>query len=172
MHVLEGVEIRPEVPGDEPEIGDVTVAAFADLAISGHTEQYVIRALRDAGALTVSLVAELDGRIVGHLALSPVTMSDSSTGWYGLGPMSVDPDLFGQGLGSALIHEGLSRLRAAGAKGCCLVGHPSYYPRFGFRNADELVHPGVPPEVFFVLPFDTSIPNGTVEFHEAFTAAS
>lgn len=172
MCVLEGVEIRPEVPGDEPEIGEVTVAAFVDLEISGHTEQYVIRELRDAGALAVSLVAELDGRIVGHLALSPVTMSDSSTGWYGLGPMSVRPDLFGRGIGSALVHEGLSRLRTAGAKGCCLVGHPSYYPRFGFRNTEELVHPGVPAEVFFVLPFDTSIPKGTVEFHEAFAATS
>jgi putative acetyltransferase len=164
--------VRPEIPGDEPAIGEVTIAAFADLDISGHTEQYVIRALRDADALTVSLVAELDGRIVGHLALSPVAMSDGSPGWYGLGPMSVYPDLFGRGIGSTLVHEGLSRLRTAGAKGCCLVGHPGYYPRFGFRNTDELVHPGVPEEVFFVLPFDSYIPDGTVEFHEAFAATS
>jgi putative acetyltransferase len=55
-----------------------------------------------------------------------------------------------------------------GAKGCCLVGHPDYYPRFGFRNVPQLTYEGVPPEVFFALSFDGNYPKGKVIFHEAF----
>ena len=146
------------------------MAAFTDVEVSNHTEQFVVEALRAAGALTVSLVAEVDGQVVGHLALSPVTMSDGTADWYGLGPVSVVPDHQGQGIGAALIEEGLARLRALGANGCCLVGHPGYYRRFGFENCTELVHEAVPQEVFFVLPFDGSVPRGFVFFHEAFAA--
>lgn len=70
----------------------MTAAAFKMMKISNHTEQFVIDALRAARALTLSLVAELDGRIVGHIAFSQVTISDGTTGWYGLGPVSVHPD--------------------------------------------------------------------------------
>ena len=164
------VLIREETADDVSNIADVTVAAFRDLAVSNHTEQYIISALRSAGALTISLVAEADGRVVGHVALSPVTMSDGSEDWYGLGPVSVLPELQRRGIGTALIREGLARLRALGARGCCLVGHPEYYTRFGFENVAGLSHEGVPPEVFFVLPFGQSTPQGLVHFHEAFQA--
>jgi putative acetyltransferase len=121
--------------------------------------------------LTVSLVAEMDGRVVGHIAFSPVVMSDGSPGWYGLGPVSVLPEYQAQGIGGALIQEGLSRLKGLGARGCCLVGHPEYYKRFGFRNPRGLVHEGVPEDVFFAMSFDGHIPQGIVEFHEGFKAA-
>ncbi len=130
----------------------------------------MIAALRAAGALTVSLVAEIDGRVVGHVAFSPVTASDGTPDWYGLGPVSVLPEYQRQGIGSALIREGLARLEALQARGCCVVGHPGYYGRFGFENTSELGHEGVPPEAFFVLPFDGECPRGTVAFHEAFGA--
>ena len=162
--------IRPEVDADIGAIREVTVAAFRDLAISDHTEQFVIDALRAAGALTISLVAELEGRVVGHLAFSPVTLSDGTPAWYGLGPVSVLPEHQRQGIGKALIEAGLERLKALGARGCCLVGHPGYYRKFGFENAPGLVVEGVPPEVFFALSFDGRIPQGTVVFHEAFKA--
>ncbi len=162
------IVIRNESAADASAITAVTVAAFATLAISGHTEQYVIAALRAADALTVSLVADLDGRVVGHIAFSPVTMSDGARDWYGLGPVSVLPAYQRQGIGKALIREGLSRLQAMGARGCCLVGHPDYYGQFGFENAPGLVCEGVPPEVFFVLSFEGPIPQGTVAFHDAF----
>ncbi|MBN1929540.1 MAG: N-acetyltransferase [Chlorobiaceae bacterium] len=165
--------IRPETPADVAAISDVTVAAFATLEISQHTEQFVIGALRKAGALTISLVAELDGQAVGHIAFSPVSMSDGgAAGWYGLGPVSVLPEFQRQGIGKALIREGLARLQALGAKGCCLVGHPEYYRQFGFVNPEGLAHEGVPPEAFFVLPFGGQIPQGAVTFHEAFMAES
>ena len=163
--------IRPETPADAEAISDVTVAAFATLEVSQHTEQFVIGALREAGALTISLVAELDGQVVGHIAFSPVSMSDGTAGWFGLGPVSVLPELQRQGIGKALIREGLARLQALGASGCCLVGHPEYYRQFGFVNPDGLAHEGVPPEVFFTLSFSGRVPQGAVNFHEAFMAS-
>lgn len=164
------VLIRNETRADARAITDVTVAAFAALPISRHTEQFIIEALRAANALAVSLVAEVDGRVVGHIAFSPVTMSDGTVGWYGLGPVSVLPRYQRQGIGQALIREGLVRLQALQARGCCLVGHPGYYRRFGFENVAALVHEGVPAEVFFALSFDGHVPQGTVTFHEAFQA--
>ena len=107
---------------------------------------------------------------MGHIAFSPVTISDGTKNWYGLGPVSVHPDFQRQGIGKALIHEGLSRLRNLGAKGCCLVGHPEYYRQFGFENVEGLILEGVPKDVFFVLSLDGSIPQGSVMFHEAFNA--
>jgi putative acetyltransferase len=162
--------IRSETNDDIEAIAEVTIAAFQTLEISNHTEQFVIEALRAAKALSVSLVAEVDGRLVGHIAFSPVTMSDGTQDWYGLGPVSVLPEYQRQGIGKALIHEGLSRLKGMGARGCCLVGHPEYYKKFGFDNTPELVHEGVPPEVFLVLSFDGNTPQGTVTFHEGFKA--
>jgi len=168
--VQPNIVIRDEVAADAAAIAEVTVTAFQTLAISHHTEQFIIAALRAARALTVSLVAELDGKIVGHVAFSPVTISDNTPNWYGLGPVSVLPEYQRRGIGTALIREGLSRLKTLHASGCCLVGHPEYYRRFGFANHPELVLEGVPPEVFFALPFREPAPQGAVHFHQAFMA--
>jgi putative acetyltransferase len=168
--MTEKVLIRSETSADVSAIREVTVAAFRTLAISNQTEHFIVDALRAANALTISLVAEADGHIVGHIAFSPVTMSDGSSDWYGLGPVSVVPEYQRSGIGSALIREGLARLQGLGARGCCLVGHPEYYGRFGFQNVQGLVHEGVPKEAFFVLSFDGHAPQGTVEFHAGFEA--
>jgi putative acetyltransferase len=164
--------VRDETVADIAAIRDVTIAAFRTLAISNHTEQFIIEALRAANALTVSLVAELEGRVVGHIAFSPVAISDGATDWYGLGPLSVLPEYQRQGIGKALVEEGLARLKGLNARGCCLVGHPEYYRKFGFENPSELICEGVPPEVFFALSFDGRMPKGVVGFHEAFMAAA
>jgi len=162
--------IRNETTFDIEAISEITIAAFRTLAISNHTEQFVINALRNANALTISLVAEVDGRVVGHIAFSPVTISDGSPNWYGLGPVSVSPEYQKQGIGKSLVNEGLSLLKAMGGKGCALVGDPAYYQRFGFRNIPSLIHDDIPQEVFLALPFDNRIPQGTVVFHEGFLA--
>jgi len=162
--------LRNERNGDIGAITEITIAAFKNHPISNHTEQFIINALRAAGALTISLVAEIDGQVVGHIAFSPVTVSDGATGWYGLGPVSVLPDYQKQGIGKALINEGLSLLKDMGGQGCALVGDPNYYKRFGFKNYPELIHEGIPQEVFLVLPFTEKIPKGTVVFHEGFKA--
>ena len=164
------IVIRDETESDAAVITQVTVAAFETMEISNHTEQFIIEALRSARALTLSLVAEVDGRVVGHIAFSPVAISDGTKNWYGLGPVSVLPEYQRRGIGKALIQEGLSRLRKLSAKGCCLVGHPQYYRKFGFENVAGLVHEGVPQEVFFALSFDGRFPQGNVTFHEGFKA--
>ena len=166
----QNVVIRDEKETDFGVISNVTKSAFETMEISNHTEQFIIEALRSSKALTVSLVAEINGLVVGHIAFSPVTMSDGTKDWYGLGPVSVHPEFQRKGIGKALIQEGLSRLRNINANGCCLVGHPGYYQRFGFKNVEGLVYEGVPPEVFFALSFDGNIPQGTVIFHEGFKA--
>lgn len=162
--------IRTEANADIDAITEVTSAAFETLEISNHTEQFIIEALRATKALTVSLVAELDGRVVGHIAFSPVTISDGTQNWYGLGPVSVLPDFQRNGVGKALIQQGLSRLKDLDAQGCCLVGHPDYYKRLGFNNMPGFAHEGVPPEFFLALSFDGYIPQGTAAFHEGFKA--
>ena len=165
-----GTVIRNETDADNAAITDVTIAAFDTLEISNHTEQFIIEALRAAKALSVSLVAELDGRVIGHIAFSPMTISDGTRNWYGLGPVSVSPECQRKGVGKALIQEGLSRLKNLNAQGCCVVGHPEYYRKFGFQNVPALVLEGVPPEVFFALSFHDHTPVGTVAFHDGFKA--
>lgn len=164
------IVIRSETDADVRAITEVTVAAFKTLEVGNHTEQFIIEALRTAKALTVSLVAEVDGRVIGHIAFSPVAVSDGTRNWYGLGPVSVLPAYQRQGIGKALIREGLSRLKDLKARGCCLVGHPDYYRKFGFANMPGLVHEGVPQDIFFALSFDGRTPQGTVAFHEGFQA--
>ena len=130
--------IRKETIADIGAISEVTIAAFETLDVSSQTEHFIIDALRAAHALTVSLVAEVHGRVVGHVAFSPVTLSDGTMEWYGLGPVSVLPEYQCRGIGTDLIQEGVSRLKDINAAGCCVVGHPEYYGKFGFRNVSEL----------------------------------
>jgi len=164
------IVIRNETKSDIKAISEITKAAFETLAVSNQTESFIIDALRDANALNISLVAVAGKKVVGHIAFSPVTISDGSLGWYGLGPISVLPELQKQGIGKSLIREGLSKLKSLGAKGCVLVGDPGYYERFGFRSPPDLVIDGVPQEYVLALPFGESKTSGTVAFHDSFAA--
>jgi putative acetyltransferase len=166
------VIIRDETESDIEVIAEVTKKAFETCPHGEHTEQFIIKALRAGGALVVSLVAEISGKVAGHVAFSPVTVSDGSPDWYGLGPVSVLPKHQKQGIGTALINEGLSRLKARGGKGCVLVGEPEYYRRFGFRNLPALTLDGVPQQYFLALPFGQETPRGVVVFHSGFLARS
>ena len=162
--------IRNEKDSDIEAISEVTIAAFTNHPYSQNTEQFIIKALRAANALAVSLVAVMEGRVVGHIAFSPVSISGRSCDWYGLGPISVLPDRQKQGIGKALMNEGLSALRNRGAKGCALVGDPGFYKRFGFRNLPDLTLEGVPREYFLALPFGENRASGVMVFHEGFSA--
>jgi putative acetyltransferase len=164
--------IRNEKKADYERITEITLAAFANEPHSNQTEPFIIKALRAAGALKVSLVAEVEGKVVGHIAFSPVTIDGRDCDWYGLGPISVAPEYQRQGIGKAMIHEGFRLLIESGAKGCVLVGDPGYYERFGFRNIPELILEGVPPENFLALPFAENDARGAVVFDEAFAATS
>ena len=164
--------IRQETAADIGAIDRLTRAAFLHAAHTDHTEQFIVRALRAAGALSVSLVAELDGELIGHGAASPVRISDGTPRWYGLGPVSVAPGHQRQGVGSRLITELLAALRQLGAAGCVVLGEPAYYGRFGFRAESALVLPGVPPAYFQALVLEGALPSGSVSYHPAFDARS
>ena len=163
------LKIRDEIDKDIDAITNITAMAFCTKENINPIEQFIIIGLRQANALVISLVAEKNGRIIGHIAFSPVSISDGSTGWFGLGPISVLPKYQRQGIGSALINKGLMLLKQKNAMGCCVVGDPQYYNRFNFRIEKKLVYKEVPPEFFLVLPFEKSIPTGCVTFHEGFS---
>lgn len=166
------MHIRNERPEDVPSIEAVTRAAFLHHPHSNQTEHSIINALRRSGSLTLSLVAETAGMIIGHAAVSPVTISDSTLGWYGLGPVSVAPEHQGQGTGSALVRRALADLQRIGACGCVVFGNPGFYHRFGFTREPSLVPAGLPEEYFLTLPFSGLLPAGTVSYHESFDAAA
>ncbi|MES2490807.1 MAG: N-acetyltransferase [Pseudomonadota bacterium] len=164
------LHIRLEQSADIASITRVTELAFKDHPHSDQTEHFIILALRRADELSLSLVAERDGQVVGHIAFSPVQFSDGSSHWYGLGPVAVLPELQQLGIGKALIERGLADLRAIGAEGCVLLGDPNYYGRFGFKSRTDCVYEGVPQEYFQSLTFGQHSAVGRVTYHEAFNA--
>lgn len=165
------IVIRDEQPGDIEAIFDLTRRAFLNAAHTNHTEQFIVNELRRNGHLTSSIVAERE-QPIGHVALSPVTVSNGETGWYGVGPLSVLPEYQRKGIGTLLMQQAIARLRNMGAQGCVLVGDPLYYSRFGFSHCMDLTLPGVPPEYFLGKSFCDVIPKGEVKFSPAFAATS
>ncbi|MDM9626677.1 N-acetyltransferase [Rhizobium sp. S152] len=160
--------IRSETTRDIPEIQKLVTIAFKDAPHSDGTEGAVVAALRAAGALTISLVAEHDGVVVGHVAFSPVEIDGKSVDWYGLGPVAVRPDQQRQGVGVRLIEAGLDQIKTKGARGCVVLGDPVYYARFGFNADGALQFPGVPQEYFQRLAFGDGELRGVVRYHSAF----
>ncbi len=176
---VEVVTLRDERAGDVDAIGRVIVAAFAGEPEGGQFERRIVDALRADGALSVSLVAERDGRVIGHVAFSPVSIGGEPSGshgwygWYGLAPLAVLPGCQRQSIGAGLVRTGLDALRRLGARGCVLLGEPAYYTRFGFAPSGDIVFPGVPPEYFLALSLDDSAPrpSGDVRYHDVFYPA-
>jgi putative acetyltransferase len=162
------VHVRLEKPEDHAAIYDLTARAFSPMPFAAGDEQDLIGKLREGGALVISLVAEREGRIVGHVAFSPAFAADGSSGWYGLGPVSAEPDLQRQGIGTALITTGIAMLRDRDAAGCVLVGNPAYYVRFGFLPFPALSPENEPAEYFQILPLRTANPTSVVAFHPIF----
>lgn len=130
-------------------------------------EQFIVRSLREARALAVSLVAEQGQAIVGHVAYSPVTITSGEQHWYGLGPLAVDPRFQRRGIGTALVIAGLEQLRTSFAAGCVVLGDPAYYSRFG-RVFHGLVYPGAPCNYFMAQVFTGAVPHGEVSYHAGF----
>jgi putative acetyltransferase len=160
--------IRPERADDTVAISALVALAFNGARHSDGTESAIVERLRDAGVLAVSLVGEEGGDILGHVAFSPVTVSDGAQGWFGLGPVAVTPGRQAEGIGAALIEAGLRRLLHDGAAGCVVLGDPGYYQRFGFAHDARLAYPGPPPQYFQCLAFEGPLPEGTVRYHPAF----
>lgn len=160
--------IRPETPADHAAIERINIDAFADHPFSRQTEHLIVEALRQADALTLSLVAEDGDGVVGHIAFSPALIDGKDLKWFMVGPLAVRPERQSEGIGSQLVRAGVEALRQSGANGCVLVGPPEYYQRFGFRHSQTLSFEGVPPEVFLCLPLHEEIPRGVATHHPAF----
>ncbi|MGD9905343.1 MAG: GNAT family N-acetyltransferase [Vicinamibacterales bacterium] len=168
------MRIRPDTPADVGAVTDLLHAAFA-----GPDEARIVTALRGRVTPLVSLVAEDDGRVVGHILFSPVTLDGSPhLPMMGLAPMAVAPARQRQGIGSALVRAGLEACRSTGSAAVVVVGHPAYYPRFGFVPASRVgltCEYDVPDEVFMALelqPGALAGHAGRARFHDAFGAAT
>lgn len=143
--------VRPEEPRDRPAVRRVNEAAFGRAS-----EADLVDRLRARSASYLGLVAEDGGEVAGHITFSPVRLDPPRPDLvaFGLAPMSVLPDRQRGGVGSALVRAGLAACRAAGADVVFVLGHPDYYPRFGFRPAAEwdVADPyGAPPGAFMAL---------------------
>jgi len=172
--------IRTEITADNNAIETLTYRAFENhphhAPGATPTEHLIINKLRDAGVLTVSLVAEDDTGIIGHIALSPVSINGVASNWYGLGPVSVIPERQGEGIGRQLIEASLAKIKSKNTDGIVLLGEPDYYGRFGFETHANLTLQGVPPEYFLIKSLcnddstatDKAIPVGDITYHSAF----
>jgi len=163
--------IRPEDPTDTAAIRSIVTAAFRDAAHTGGNEADIVDALRIGGVLTVSLVAEDEGNIIGHVAFSPVTVNSREVGWFGLGPVAVLVEKRRCGIGAALVEAGLKHLDDLGARGCVVLGDPAYYRRFGFQSDSRLRFADVPSEYFQRLVIHGEPPQGVVNYPPAFSAS-
>ena len=168
---MTGWTVREERPADEAAIRRVTTAAFAGHPHSDGTEPAIVDALRADGDLALSLVVEAEGEVVGHAAFSPAILANGEEGWLTLGPISVQPERQGEGIGRALIEAGAAYWREAGVKGLVVLGDPALYARFGFACGTPLHIEGPLAAYFQVLPFGEDIPACSVEFAPAFGPA-
>lgn len=163
--------IRDETEQDVDQIHALTMIAFAPMDFSTGTEPGILRGLRADGDLTISLVAEDDGTIIGHVAISPLTI-DGASGWFGLGPISVAPDRQRQGIGSTLVRHCLDRLRQQGATGCALIGNPEVYRGMGFESDGNLTYGDAPKEIVQRVVFTGTPPSGELRYAPAFARES
>ena len=165
------MNIRFEISEDRNGIRYINLEAFDTDA-----EANLIDALRKSGIPIISLVAEENGQLVGHILFGPVTLDGDkpNISIAGLGPMAVLPDLQNQGIGSRLVEEGLKQCKRSGYEVVVVLGHPNYYPRFGFSpSANYGINSeyDVPAEVFMVKEIHAGALNGrsgTVIYHQAF----
>ncbi len=165
------IEIRNELATDVPAIRNVNQQAFGQ-----DQEGRIVDAIRSNGAALLSLVAVVDGQVVGHIMYSPASIDDITGA--ALGPMSVLPEYQRQGIGCQLVETGNEKLKASGCPFIVVVGHADFYPRFGFQPAS---HYGiqcewpVPDNVFMALVLDPVIMegiSGLAKYRHEFSALS
>lgn len=164
-------EIRNELSGDVPAVRALNLIAFPTEA-----EANLVDALRAEAQPLISLVASDGEAVVGHIMFTPTELSGSSSlNIMGLAPMAVAPDRQGHGIGSQLVSEGLERCKELGAGAVVVLGHPTYYPRFGFERA-SIKNIGceyeVPDDVFMIVELVADyLPDtgGTIKYHAAFS---
>ncbi|MBE9503502.1 MAG: N-acetyltransferase [Proteobacteria bacterium] len=162
------MNIRFEQPGDIEKIRKVHLKAF-----EANTEANLVESLRNSGVELISLLAEENGEVIGHILFSPVTM-DGDIKIMGLAPMAVLPNWQRKGAGKQLINEGLKACEKVGYGAVVVLGHPDYYPQFGFVpsvNFGIKSEYDVPPEVFMVKELQKGALkgiSGTVKYYQVF----
>ncbi|MCG8529759.1 MAG: N-acetyltransferase [Desulfovibrionales bacterium] len=165
--------IRKETSNDIETITHIEYAAFKNHPMhapgSEPTEHRIVEELRNAGALSLSLVAEQHGEIVGHIALSPTSIGATSEGWFLLGPIGILPALQKKGIGSALMQCAIACMKKQGAQGIVLIGDPAFYTRFGFTAVAGITYEGVPDQFVLTLAFTKTLPKGNIVAHPAFS---
>jgi putative acetyltransferase len=165
------IEIREEFPSDATSIRDVNRRAFGQ-----DQEGNIVDALRSNGAALLSLVATLDDQVVGHIMYSPLSIGEVIGA--GLGPMAVLPEYQRQGIGSKLVMAANEKLKHAGCPFVIVVGHASYYPRFGFKPASRrgiACEWEVPDEAFMLLVLDEATMqdvSGLAKYRHEFSSVS
>lgn len=163
--------IREELPSDIEQVWQVNTDAFET-----DTEARLVNALRSSGCEYISLVAEIDGEVIGHIMFTPVrlTGNENTLKIMGLAPMAVSNKYQNKGVGSELVKAGLTRCRDLGYDAVVVLGHPGYYPKFGFKPS---VHYNikseydVPDDTFMILeltPGSLDQHQGIIKYHEAF----
>lgn len=173
------ITARPERPEDAPAVGEVNRRAFGRAA-EAELVDALRRALRRAAVPWISLVAEDGGRVAGHIVFSPVTIEGEAGASLamGLGPMAVLPGCHNIGIGSALVRAGLEACRRAGHLVVVVLGHPRYYPRFGFlpaRARGLRCEYDVPDDVFMVAELEPGAlagRTGLVRYHPEFARSA
>ena len=168
------VYVRPEEPSDAPAVRRVNEQAF-----EGTLEADIVESLRGAEGV-ISLVAVRNDSVVGHIMFTPVTLASAPADLKvaGLGPMAVRPDLQRLGIGRQLVRDGLHHCRARGFKAVVVVGHPEYYPRFGFapaHNWDLLYEHPLPREAFMAMELEPGVlvgQHGVVRYRPEFSAGA
>jgi putative acetyltransferase len=167
------IQIRPEAPGDQDGIRRLNLAAF-----DSEDEANVVDRLRSSCEEYLSFVAVQDGDILGHILFTPATVDGCDAVGMGLAPMAVSPASQRRGIGSRLVRHGLEHLERTGCPFVIVLGHPEYYPRFGFEPASRYgissQWDGIPDEAFMVLRFDPGgLPKegGVARYRREFDAA-
>ncbi|MFC1572173.1 GNAT family N-acetyltransferase [Candidatus Eisenbacteria bacterium] len=169
------ISIRPEALADIPHVRKINETAFGQPSEAG-----IVDALRTSCPEAISLVAESDGDVIGHILFSPVFVEGEAQTIQGMGlaPMAVLPEHQRQGIGSKLVQAGLEILRRNDCPFVIVLGHPEYYPRFGFKPASQFgltcQWDGIPDEVFMVIVFDEAVMagvSGVAKYRNEFDAA-
>ncbi|MDZ7693766.1 MAG: N-acetyltransferase [Balneolaceae bacterium] len=166
--MIDRLTVRPEKVQDIERINQIIRSAFKEISYSNQKEHLLVSDLRQNNALTLSLVAERDNEILGHIAFSEVTIDDKFMFWYGLAPVSVDPEYQNQGVGSTLIEYWSIQPAKAWFQWLRIGGRTGLLQPFGFQHQNNLTCERVLEEYFLMQSFNEEIPSGRVKYHQLF----
>lgn len=162
------IAIRKESVADIDQINVIHRKAFLHHWFSRGNEDLIINTMRHENGITLSLVAEYKNMLIGNVIFSLLIVEGHLSRWNLLGPLAVLPEFQRQGIGSMLVHYGISLLKSMLYDGCVLFGDPLYYYKFGFTRANTVWHENIPQEFILEQSFSQKQVHGLIRFHQAF----